>query len=113
MIHFTLAIPYKTLGCWKDSLPRALTSAEGKSTILGSGSYRWRENPIQKCYDTAKSFGQNIFAVQDGGQCFTSEGGDKSHEIYGPSSECRSDGEGGPMANEVYEIQTGRYLIFN
>ena len=76
------------------------------------GHYRWREHPIQKCYVTAKSLGRQIFAIQDGGQCFTSEGAQMSHQIYGPSSDCKNDGEGGPMANEVYEIPSGNYLNY-
>jgi len=96
-------IPFKSLGCWKDSIPRALASAEGNSSFL-NGHYRRREHPIQECYVTAKSLGRQIFAIQDGGQCFTSEGTQMSHQIYGPSSDCKDDGEGGPMANEVYEI---------
>ena len=49
-----------------------------------------------------------IFALQDGGQCFTEEPGlDHNHEHYGPSSDCSEDGEGGTFANDVYEINKG------
>merc|ERR1712064_102438 len=80
--------------------------------------YTKRENPIQKCRDAAVEKGYTIFAIQDGGQCF-SYSDEKSitqitekfissdvsrYKTYGPSTACNSEGEGGPMANSVYEI---------
>ena len=99
----------ESLGCWKDNIPRALKDAEKTNSIL-DGSYPKRERAIGKCYDTAKSMGRKVFAVQDGGQCFT-EPADKteSHKKYGPSDKCKNDGEGGPLANEVYKILESNY----
>ena len=51
--------------------------------------------------------GRKIFAVQNGGKCFV-EGpavwgewkGD--HKAYGTSNQCKMDGKGGVLANQVY-----------
>ena len=95
-------MPYYHLGCWKDEKDeRALTNAEGGSSFL-DGAYPYRENAIAKCFKTAISLGHMIFALQDGGQCFTEEPGQNPRK-YGRSSNCSDDGEGGPMANDVYE----------
>ena len=109
-------MPYTYLGCWKDEKrdgnPRALKSAEGGSNFL-DGHYLNRENAITKCFKTAKSWGHKIFALQDGGQCFTEEPGFvHNYKAYGPSPNCADDGEGGPMANAVYEINNGYYIFY-
>ena len=96
--------PYVPLGCWKDSIPRALPSFEGTSPTL-DGHYKRRELAFQKCFELAKSLNHKIFAVQDGGQCFISSESEDSYKTYGPSIECLSDGEGGPLANDVYQIK--------
>ena len=96
--------PYRYKGCWKDSYPdRALEPAEGNSSFL-DGDYPFRENATMKCFETARNWSRPIFAVQDGGQCFTEAPG-QSYDKYGPSSDCKDDGEGGPMANDVFEIK--------
>ena len=46
-----------------------------------------------------------FFAVQDGEQCFISSESEDSYKTYGSSTECLSDGEGGPLANDVYQIK--------
>ena len=63
--------------------------------------------------------GRKIFAIQDGGQCFT-EGPPKqdkwrgNHQHYGSSDKCESDGKGGAMANEVYGVIVGNnYFLDN
>jgi hypothetical protein len=76
---------------------------EGKSAILNE-HYTIRANPIQKCRDAAVGEGYTIFAIQDGGQCFSYAGARYQYKKYGPSTACSHDGEGGPMANSVYEI---------
>ena len=49
-----------------------------------------------------------FFAIQDGGQCFSSETAHQTYDKYGTSTECLPDGEGGPMANQVYKIKIGK-----
>ena len=84
-----------------------------------SGDYKHRLFAIPECFKTAKTFGRYIFAIQDGGQCFTAkavwEGGtapeEKQHELYGESTDCKDDGKGGPLANQVYIFSRG--IIYN
>ena len=97
-----------TLGCWKDDIPRALASLEGKSNIL-SEHYKRRPNPIQKCHNAAVEKGYTIFAIQDGGQCFSSADAKSKYKLYGSSHACSSAGTGGPMANSVYEIKISKF----
>ena len=76
--------------------------------------YKERENPIEKCYIAAISNGFRMFAVQNGGLCFSSSSAEKTYDKYGriSDSDCviynqdglRKDGTGGPMANSVYQI---------
>ena len=49
-----------------------------------------------------------MFAVQNGGWCAASLTAAKTFNKYGKSSACKSDGEGGPWANQVYVIK-GNY----
>ena len=100
---------YRSLGCWKDSLPRAITSLEGKSKYLEE-HYRSRTDATKKCLKAALSFGFTVFAIQDGGQCFSSQNANETYSHYGSSSICRQDGKGGPMANHVYQAQYGNQL---
>ena len=108
----------KRLGCWKDEITRteqgtikirALENAEGQSNLL-NGAYKSREDAIKACYDTAVSWDRTIFALQDGGQCFT-EAPQMQYDEYGESSKCGVDGKGGPLANEVYEILSGNHYF--
>ena len=68
--------------------------------------YKRRTDAIKKCYDAAINLGYNTFAVQDGGQCFSSKTADVTYNKYGSSSDCGGDKKGGPMANDVYKILT-------
>lgn len=93
----------KALGCWKDDIPRALPTLEGKSALLDE-HYSRRVNPLEKCHAAAAEAGFTIFAVQDGGQCFGSLDAKSKFKKHGASTACKADGKGGPMANAVYEI---------
>ena len=96
--------PYVSAGCWKDSLPRAITSIEGRHPAL-DGHYKSRQNAVQKCYQAAVHLGYSVFAVQDGGQCFSSIGAGHRLAKYGASVKCLGDGKGGPLANQVYTVK--------
>ena len=56
-------------------------------------------------------FGYTVFAIQDGGQCFGSPTAQSTYAKYGTSTKC-SHGKGGPMANNVYRMKNGRYILF-
>jgi len=57
------------------------------------------------------SKGYNVFAVQDGGQCFGLNTEVITYNKYGASTDCLSDGKGGPMANEVYQIMASDSVL--
>ena len=58
-----------------------------------------------------------MFAIQNGGLCFSSSSAEKTYDKYGRTSDfscvtynqdgLREDGTGGPMANSVYQIVDG------
>lgn len=53
----------------------------------------------------AKFFaGYEIFALQNGGWCATSVTARYTYKKYGEANNCGADGEGGRLANHVYEI---------
>ena len=97
-----------SLGCWKDTIDRAMPSIEHSHPILGR-SYKSRKNAIHKCYELALSLGYTVFAIQDGGQCFSSSKAKDTYRKHGSSSECLEGGKGGPLANQVYEIKSCIY----
>ncbi|XP_066297369.1 macrophage mannose receptor 1-like [Branchiostoma lanceolatum] len=97
------SLKYTSLLCWRDSEDRAIPTLEGTDPRL-DGSYLFRQNPIDKCYQVALSRGFTVFGVQHGGWCAGSADAQNTYNKYGPSTACAADGEGGGMANEVYKI---------
>ena len=98
---------YTDLGCWKDKNPRALTRLERKAGCDLNDYYRRRTNPIMKCYACAKKNSDIIvFALQAGGECW---GGtdETSYKKYGASTNCKTSGAGGGLANHVYKLDQG------
>ena len=86
---------------------------EGKSQYINAtlyGHYKRRSNAVHRCADAALDKGYEIFAVQDGGQCFSGADAGKKYKDNGKSSECRSM-KGGPLANDVYTISKFVCLI--
>ncbi|XP_019646188.1 PREDICTED: transmembrane cell adhesion receptor mua-3-like [Branchiostoma belcheri] len=96
--------PYKSLGCWIDTEDRAIDTLEGTDTLLDTFNYHKRPNAVHKCYQVALSRGFTVFAVQNGGQCFSSKTAQDTYWKYGRSLSCGYDGKGGPWSNQVYQI---------
>ena len=94
---------WKSIGCFQDNSTRAIPILEGQSLILDGHPFS-RSDPIAKCKKAACSFGYECFAVQDGGWCLSSQTACSTYGVYEPSTQCQSDGEGGPFANHVYRI---------
>ena len=95
---------YETVGCYKDTSNRAISTLEGTDPIL-DGSYGTRKDPIAKCAVAAMRKGYSMFAVQHGGWCAGSIIAPYTFNKYGRSSACKPDDEGGPLANQVYVIK--------
>ena len=107
---------YKLIGCFQDRHDRALDTLEGTIELL-QDNYKTRENPIRKCFLAAISKGFRMFAVQNGGQCFSSSNAEETYDKYGESFKCitygSKNGTGGPLANSVYQIFEGGELEIN
>jgi len=93
---------YTRIGCYKDSGVRAIDTLEGTSTRL-DGNYGTRKDALEKCYHVASKRGYRYFALQNGGQCFSSMNAGQRYNMYGKSNACHL-GKGGPWANTVYII---------
>nr|XP_026696273.1 uncharacterized protein LOC108951050 isoform X2 [Ciona intestinalis] len=100
---YVLPLRYNDLGCWGDARDRAIATLEGTDSTL-MDSYHTRTNPILKCARVALARNYKIFAVQNGGWCAGSANARSTYKKYGSSTACAADGEGGPGANQVYEI---------
>ena len=53
--------------------------------------------------------GYSMFAIQNDGWCAASSTAQQTFDVYGKSTDCMADGEGGPWANNVY-ILRGTFL---
>jgi len=97
---------YESVGCFKDS---GIGGVDGyhnnfPSATLLDNDYKTRQQAIQKCAVFAKLKGYKMFGIQDGGMCVTSASAHKTYNKYGESKDCKSDGKGGPWANQVYRF---------
>ena len=95
---------YETVGCYKDAADRAISSLEGLDPILDA-PFMGRQKAIVKCATVAMAAGYSIFAVQNGGHCFSNATAPQTFDKYGKSSDCQAGGEGGWWANQVYYIK--------
>ena len=106
-IDFDISIfyaDYEARGCWKDGANRIFQNLEGQSSFL-NGGYKARSNAIQKCFQAALEKDWELFALQDGGQCFGSSNPSLNYKKLGKAEGRKCvDGKGGPMVNQVYEI---------
>ena len=93
---------YTDIGCWIDRSVRALQSLEREGQL--TDNYKTRADAVRKCYETALANGYQVFAVQDGGMCYSSGIAEERYDMYGSSTKCPPDGEGGSYLNQVYKI---------
>ena len=103
---------YIDLGCWKDTGDRAIPTLEGKDPIL-DGGYKQRKDSIKKCSEAARKRGYAVFAVQNGVWCASSSDAESTYAKYGASDECRPNGEGGRLANRVYQQEIQSMFVKN
>ena len=81
---------FKSIGCWADSPKnRAMESLEGKHSHLKQHDYRTRINALMKCAEAADEQDLNLFALQNGGQCFGGKNDENTYRKHGPSAECQ------------------------
>jgi len=98
-------LKFESLGCWKDFFLRAIDTLEGEEEApLLDGDYQDRKDAILKCAAAADQLGYKVFALQNGGECYSSADAGSTYKAHGVSKDCRLDGEGGPWSNHVYRI---------
>ena len=112
MFNVLFSLGYVPVGCYKDTLNRLIQIIEGTDSIL-DGSYSFRTEPVAKCALAALRAGYSMFALQNGGQCAASATAPQTFDKYGKSTACKSDGEGGPSANQVYLIKGETIKLIN
>ena len=91
------------MGCWKDTSERAISPLEGQDQIL-DGSHKSRNASIHKCFLAANRRGFQVFALQNGGKCYSSATAAETYNKYGEANNCAG-GKGGYGANDVYWIK--------
>ena len=91
---------FLSLGCFLDNNEtRAIPSLESVNATYLDGPYQTRENATKKCALQAAKMGYNVFALQDGGACFSGAHAHFNYSVYGPAM-CGE--KGGPLENAVY-----------
>lgn len=80
------------MGCYKDSLPRALPDY-----------YETQGKTIEECFKKAVQLGYEMFAIQNGGECWLDNRKQNNYAKYGKSDKCQGLA-GGHWANSVYRI---------
>ena len=110
-IYF-FSLDYVSVGCYKDTSNNSIQIIEGTDSIL-NGSYSSRSEPVAKCAVATMRAGYSMFAVQNGGQCAASATALQSFNKYGKSTACKSDGEGGSSANQIYLIKGETIKLIN
>ena len=92
------------MGCWLDKRnDRAFSvGLEGKCRHLDGDSWN-RNEVITKCFSCAVENGYDVFALQNGGECYAGYPYE-NYERHGASSVCVN-GRGGPWSNNVYKLK--------
>lgn len=91
------------MGCYLDTPDRAIPLLEAIGPQL-DGSYMQRAAAIRRCANAAHQLKIDVFAVQNGGQCFGGPEASLSYNKYGNSTRCANNGRGGPWSNQVFKI---------
>ena len=82
---------YLSLGCFKDnSEASALLSLETENATFLDGPYQSRKNAVMKCALEAAKNDFKVFAIQNGGECFSGYDAHSSYSMYA-STDCPDD----------------------
>jgi hypothetical protein len=69
------------------------------------GNYNQRPGAILNCAQTAFKRGFDVFALENGGKCFSGPTADKLYTNYDVSLECSESGKGGDNEKDIYRIK--------
>lgn len=105
------SLEYLSLGCFVDDAnAHALISMENGNATFLDVPYRTRDKAVMKCALEAAKNDYKVFALQNGGECFSGSAALSRYAMYG-DAHCPDGGKGGPLINEVYLL--GGWLIFS
>merc|ERR1719232_365767 len=75
-------------------------------------NYKTRSEAFEKCRQATWDRGYSVFALQDGGACYTGPKADSTYKGRGSKSDaCKPDGMGGVEANQVYEMYYDNWAV--
>ena len=105
------SLEYLSLGCFVDDAnAHALISMENGNATFLDVPYRTRDKAVMKCALEAAKNDYKVFALQNGGECFSGSAALSRYAMYG-DAHCPDGGKGGPLINEVYLL--GGWLMFS
>merc|ERR1739844_75663 len=84
---------YQPVGCYQDRPDRIFPNLHAT------------DGTIEGCFNAAVKLGLEMFAVQNGGECWLDETKNNDYNKHGSSNVCKG-GAGGPWANSVYRIRS-------
>ena len=82
-------------GCYNDKRRRAIK--------YRLGNFHRRKDPVSACAAAALRRRFKVFAVENGGECYSGRSAHRTYNRYGPTNRCRR-GRGGPWAMDVYKF---------
>ena len=82
-------------GCYNDKRRRAIK--------YRLGNFHRRKDPVSACAAAALRRRFKVFAVENGGECYSGRLAHRTYNRYGPTNRCRG-GRGGPWAMDVYKF---------
>ena len=89
-------LPYTYKGCYFDE--------DGSGRTLKNRLGTDKVSSIKECYNRAKEKGYDIFALQNGGECWADKQSESEFNKYGTSADDTCSEKGGNFRNKVYTI---------
>jgi len=96
-------VTHHYMGCYRDKKThRAVPHYRGK--IGGFFDTGRIDSPLEQCKEMAQKAGDDVFALQDGSQCWSGKKLKSNYKLYGPQSDPKLCPYGGPLTNQVYVL---------
>ena len=95
------SLEWLSLGCFlDDNDTRAISSLESVNATYLDGPFKTRENAIKKCALEAAKMGYKVFAVLDGGACYSGPNAYLNYPVHNATN-CTGE-KGGLLVNHVF-----------
>lgn len=95
-------VTYFWEGCYNDRQRRAIR--------YRLGNFHRAKDPVITCAQAAAKRRFKVFAVENGGECYSGRLAHSTYNRYGPSNRCRR-GRGGPWAMDVYKFGRRMFCV--